>query len=80
MVYGRILSLTEEEIDGLVHEKWFGNVVADLVNLVTIPLKAELRTLDMLNKRYANTLSELDTEIRTLEEAFETLMSEMVVE
>ena len=80
MVYGRILSLTEEEIDGLVHEKWFGNVVADLVNLVTIPLKAELRTLDMLNKRYANTLSELDTEIRTLKEAFETLMSEMVVE
>jgi hypothetical protein len=34
----------------------------------------------MLNKRYANTLSELDTEIRTLEEVFETLMSEMVVE
>ena len=80
MVYDRIMSLTNEEIDGLVHEKWFGNVVADLVNLVTIPLKAELRTLDMLNKRYANTLSELDTEIRTLEEAFETLMSEMVVE
>ena len=80
MVYDRIMSLTNEEIDGLVHEKWFGNVVADLVNLVTIPLKADLRTLDMLNKRYANTLSELDTEIRTLEEAFETLMSEMVVE
>ena len=80
MVYDRIMSLTNEEIDGLVHEKWFGNVVADLVNLVTIPLKAELRTLDMLNKRYANTLSELDTEIRTLEETFETLMSEMVVE
>ena len=80
MVYDRIMSLTNEEIDGLVHEKWFGNVAADLVNLVTIPLKAELRTLDMLNKRYANTLSELDTEICTLEEAFETLMSEMVVE
>lgn len=80
MVYDRIMSLTNEEIDGLVHEKWFGNVAADLVNLVTIPLKAELSTLDMLNKRYANTLSELDTEIRTLEETFETLMSEMVVE
>ena len=80
MIYDRILSLTDEEIDGLVHEKWFSNVVADLVNLVTIPLKVELRTLDMLNKRYANTLSELDTEIHTLEEAFETLMSEMVVE
>ena len=80
MVYDRIMSLTNEEIDGLVHEKWFGNVAADLVNLVTIPLKAELSTLDMLNKRYANTLSELDTEIRTLEKTFETLMSEMVVE
>ena len=80
MVYDRIMSLTNEEIEGLVHEKWFGNVAADLVNLVTIPLKAELSTLDMLNKRYANTLSELDTEIRTLEKTFETLMSEMVVE
>lgn len=79
-VYDRILNLTDEEIDSLVHEKWFGNTVTDLVNLVAIPLKVELRTLDMLNKRYANTLSEIDIKIRDLEDAFETLMSELVME
>ena len=34
----------------------------------------------MLNKRYANTLSEIDIKIRDLEDAFETLMSELVME
>ena len=80
MVYERILNLTDEEIDDLVHEKWFGNSITDLVQLVEIPLKAELSTLDMLNKRYAHTLSELDTEIRDLESVFETLLSELVVD
>lgn len=80
MVYNRILNLTDGEIDDLVHEKWFGNIVADLVKLVEIPLKTELSTLDMLNRRYTNTLSELDTEIRDLEDVFETFMSELVVE
>ena len=80
LVYERILNLTDEEIDDLVHEKWFGNSITDLVQLVEIPLRAELSTLDMLNKRYAHTLSELDTEIRDLESVFETLLSELVVD
>ena len=80
MVYERILKLTDEEIDDLVHEKWFGNIVTYLVHLVEIPLKAELSTLDMLNKRYTSTFSELDIEIRELENSLETLMSELGVE
>ena len=80
MVYERILNLTDEEIDDLVHAKWFGNTVSDLVNLVGVLLKAELSTLDMLNRRYAITFSEIDTESRELESALEILMSELVVE
>ena len=80
MIYERILNLTDEEVDNLVHEKWFGNIVTDLVHLVEIPLKAEISILDMLNKRYAHTLSELDTKILDLESVFETLLSELVVE
>lgn len=78
-VQDRILTLTNEEIDNLMHEKWFGNTVDAMVGLVEIPLKTELRTLQMLNNRYADTLSAIDEESRGLESAFDALMSEMVV-
>lgn len=78
-VQERILTLTNEEIDSLMHEKWFGNIVDAMVGLVEIPLKTELSTLQMLNNRYADTLSAIDEESRGLESAFEALMSELVV-
>lgn len=78
-IYERIIVLTDEEIDALIFEKWFGTTIADLVRLAEIPLKEELATLDMLNKRYTNTLSEMDDEIDKLESTFEALMSELVV-
>lgn len=78
-IYERIPRLTDEEIDELVYEKWFGTTVADFVKLVELPLKEELATLEQLHKRYENTLSEMDDEIHKLESSFETLMSELVV-
>lgn len=78
-VQERILTLTNEEIDNLMHEKWFGNTVEAMVGLVEIPLKKELSTLQMLHNRYAETLSAIDEESRNLESAFEVLMSELVV-
>lgn len=80
LIYERITNLTDAEIDHLVYEKWFGSTVNTIVNLVTIPLKAELLTLEKLVKRYANTFSEIDTENRNLEKQFESLLSELVVE
>lgn len=79
MIYERISNLTDAEIDHLVYEKWFGSTVNAFVNLVTISLKAELSTLEMLVKRYENTFSEIDTENRNLESQFEFLVSELVV-
>lgn len=78
-VQERILILTNEEIDNLMHEKWFGNTVKAMVGLVEKPLKKELGTLQMLDNRYADTLSAIDEECRSLESAFEALMSELVV-
>ncbi|QHI73068.1 type I restriction-modification system subunit M [Aminipila terrae] len=78
-IYERILVLTDEEIDKLIFEKWFGTTVADLVKLVEIPLKEEIATLEMLNNRYANKLSDIDDEINKLESDLELLMSELVV-
>lgn len=78
-VQERILTLANEEIDNLMYEKWFGNIVDAMVGLVEIPLKKELSTLQMLHNRYADTLSVIDEESRGLESAFEALMSELVV-
>jgi type I restriction enzyme M protein len=78
-VQERILTLTNEEINDLMYEKWFGNTVDIIVGLAEITLKTELNTLQMLHNRYADTLSAIDEESRVLESAFEALMSELVV-
>lgn len=74
----RILILTEEEIDLLVYEKWFGGLVEKMVKLIEMPLKKELGTLKYLNQRYKSTLNDLDEEYRQLESNFEKLKSQLV--
>lgn len=78
-VQDRILTLTDIEIDNLMYEKWFGGTVSFMVNTAENPIKAELKTLQMLHHRYIDTLSDIDTEISDLEKVFEALMSELVV-
>ncbi|WP_270334779.1 type I restriction-modification system subunit M [Ligilactobacillus acidipiscis] len=78
-VYERIENLTNEEIDSLVYEKWFGGIETKIVNLVEAPLKDELQTLETLNTRYSTTLSDLEKETEQVESEFESLLSELVV-
>ncbi|WPK76330.1 hypothetical protein EUCAG14_18810 [Eubacterium callanderi] len=78
-IYDRITKLKNSEIDELVYEKWFGNIISDMANLVEVPLKKELETLDMLKSRYSDTLNSIDDEINNLEKEFESLMNELVV-
>ncbi|EAD5573668.1 type I restriction-modification system subunit M [Listeria monocytogenes] len=78
-VHERILVLTDEEIDELVFEKWFGTLVDDLVKLIELPLKKELDMLEQLHERYAETLDDIDEESKKLENELEKLMSELVV-
>ncbi|MBF2513681.1 type I restriction-modification system subunit M [Listeria marthii] len=78
-VYERILVLTDEEIDELVFEKWFGTMVDDLVKLIELPLKKELDIIKQLHERYAETLDYIDQESKKLENELEKLMSELVV-
>ena len=78
-VYERILVLTDEEIDDLVFEKWFGITVENMVNLVEAPLKRELKTLEMLNNRYSDTLADIENQASELESELENLLSELVV-
>lgn len=78
-IEAKIENLTNEEIDTLVYEKWFGNTVDAIVGLVEQPMRAELATIDLLEKRYAQTFNQIDAEVSELEKEFEALASELVV-
>ncbi len=78
LVEERILILTEEEIDSLVYEKWFGGLMEEMISLIEKPLKDELEILKMLDERYKSTLNDLDAEYSKLESSFESLLSELV--
>lgn len=73
-----IVELQDEEIDQLMHQKWFGSLVAAMQALIEEPIHQELDTLKMLHERYADTIDDLDNEIATLEAEFEALMSQLV--
>ncbi len=78
LVQERILVLTEEEIDALVYEKWFGSLIGEMIDLIEKPLKKELEILRLLDNRYKSTLNDLDREYIELEASFESLLSELV--
>ena len=78
-VQERILVLTDDEIDKLVYEKWFGKTVSDIVELVHASLKNELNTLQMLESRYSDTLDGIDKQIEKLLVDFEVLKNDLVM-
>lgn len=71
--------LTEQQIDKLMYQKWFGSTITELLDLIHKVFKSELETLDMLNTRYSKTLTKLDEKTAEIETSFERLMSELVV-
>ncbi|MBN2651263.1 MAG: type I restriction-modification system subunit M, partial [Spirochaetales bacterium] len=75
----RIPVLTDEEIDKLVHHKWFGKTVENIVSLIHQSVKSELNTLQKLEERYADTLDEIEGQIESLLADFETLKADLVV-
>jgi len=79
-VQERILNLTDEEVDTLIYKKCFGDIVNQMVALVQISLKEELKLLQELENRYSDTLSEIDIQIEKMIKDFEMLKNELVVE
>lgn len=75
----RIETLTNEEIDNLMHEKWFGSLVSKIMRLIENPLREELAVLEQLQDRYSETLSTLEDESKQLEQELEEMMQQLVV-
>lgn len=78
-IYARFEVLTETEIDSLMFEKWFGDTVMKIANVLEIGIKEELMMLEMLQNRYRTTVKDLDTELSVLERDFEKMLEELVV-
>lgn len=75
----RIETLTNEEIDNLMHGKWFGSLVSNIMRLIENPLTEELSVLEQLQERYSETLSTLEEESKQLEQELEEMMQQLVV-
>lgn len=78
-VENRILILTNEEIDNLMFEKWFGDISNAMLYLIKASLNKDLNTLKELQNRYSKTLSMMDQEIEELEKSLEAMLNELVI-
>lgn len=76
----RIETLTNEEIEHIMHEKWFGSLIFKIMRLIENPLTDELAVLEKLQKRYSETLSKLEEESKQLEQELEEMMQQLVVD
>ena len=79
MTEERIESLTNEEIDSLMYDKWFGSVISKVNRLLDNPLTEELIILEQLQERYADTLETLEAESDKLEKELEAMMEQLVM-
>ncbi|MGH2079601.1 type I restriction-modification system subunit M [Aerococcus urinaeequi] len=75
----RITELTDEEIDLLMHKKWFSALENTVQNLVQQPLKEELHTLKLLQERYSKTLAKIDEDISESYSLLKDLMKDLVI-
>ena len=75
----RILILTNDEIDEIMYEKWFGDIEEEMSGLVISPINKELAIVEELNDRYSDTLDDIEDEISNLEKEFDELQKELVV-
>ena len=79
MTESRIETLTNEEIDMLMYEKWFGSVIPTVNRLFENSLIKDLETLEQLQNRYSETLTTLEEESDKLEKELESMMEQLVV-
>ncbi|MEE3461788.1 MAG: type I restriction-modification system subunit M [Lachnospiraceae bacterium] len=77
-VQERILTLTDDEIDLIMYEKWFGQVISEMNSLILSPINHELAIVKDLNDRYSETLSDIDKEISDLDKELKDLQKDLV--
>lgn len=73
----KIESLSEEEINNLLHEKWSSPIYNGILDLSDDMLKAFTKDVEALSTKYAVTMDDLEKEIKETEKSLANMLSEL---
>lgn len=77
-VQEKIENLTKEEVELLMHKKWFCELKSDVEKLLIKPLNKDLDDLNVLIEKYSYTISDIDNQIQSLEADLEVVKRDLV--
>lgn len=77
-VQEKIENLTKEEVELLMHKKWFSELKSDVEKLLIKPLNKDLDDLNGLIQKYSYTISDIDNQIQSLEADLEEFKRDLV--
>lgn len=73
----KIESLSEEEVNNLLHEKWSSPIYNGILDLSDEMLKAFTKDVEALSTKYAVTMDDLEKEIKETEKSLANMLSEL---
>ena len=73
----KIESLSEEEINNLLHKKWSSPIYNGILGLSDDMLKAFTKDVEALSTKYAVTMDDLEKEIKETEKSLASMLSEL---
>lgn len=73
-----IEKLTQDEVNTLLHKKWIDPLVSDVGTLPDCMIDGFISVLEALNKKYASTLSDIETQIQDTEKELSTMLDQLV--
>ena len=73
----KIESLSEEEVNNLLHKKWSSPIYNGILGLSDDMLKAFTKDVEALSTKYAVTMDDLEKEIKETEKSLASMLSEL---
>ena len=73
----KIESLSEEEVNNLLHKKWSSPIYNGILDLSDDMLKAFTKDVEALSTKYAVTMDDLEKEIKETEKSLVSMLSEL---
>ena len=73
----KIESLSEEEVNNLLHEKWSSPIYNGILDLLDDMIKAFTKDVEALSTKYAVTMDDLEKEIKETEKSLASMLSEL---
>ena len=73
----KIESLSEEEVNNILHEKWSSPIYNGILDLSNDMLKAFTKDVEALSTKYAVTMDDLEKKIKETEKSLASMLSEL---